>query len=324
MQRNPLTLTVVATMLVLMLCGPLGLAPQARAEAEIKKTWQLCTVQNRILGEEFSFYLPEGEWSVSNLTRSACTACYFMAEGASVQVHFLAVTKDQFHPGDRLYEAVFTTEAEGRQLLTAGEHLAYREENTLVIHLGDLPMEPETYYLQAVLTPEDDGKGEAYFNEMFEAILAAPAVVPLETGFPEDKLVDDSGTLFYPDHITYNGVDIPLKQVILRDACLHVQGEYEDETGALFTFYTSNIISRQSSFERNLADSQYTAASYGAFQAAEKRSYRTLYVSVWMGEYGCKFQAKYTGDETDANYEVASALVQALVASGEYRPLPEE
>lgn len=325
MKRKTFTMIVAVAMVAVMLCGALGLAPQARAEAEIKEGWQLCTLRNRILGVDFSFYLPEGEWEISNLNVSASTNCYFLTEGASVRVYFLAVAKDQFDPGDRLNESIFTTEEEGRTLLMAGEHPAYREEDYAVIHLGDLPMDPDTYFLQAVLTPEDEGNGEAYLAEMFESILAAPAVTPFETGFPADKLVDDSGSMFYPDHITYNGVDIPLKQVILRDACLHVQGEYEDANGVVYTFYTASKISRQSSFEKTLADSKYTAATYGAFQAAEKRSYRDLYASVWMGEYGFKYQGKYqNADESDANYEIVSALIQALAASGEFRPLPEE
>lgn len=325
MRQHLKTLVALLTAIILLFCNGMGAIPQAAAdEVEIDGSWQLCTLRNRILGVDLSFYLPEGEWSISNLTVSANTSCYFIADGASVRVNFLAVAKDLREAGDRLSESVFTTEAEGRQLTMAGEHPAYIEDGNLVIHLGDLPMAPDVYFLQAVLTPEDDGNGQAYVDEMFKAIAAAPRLEAFDTGFPADRLVDDSGTMFYPEKITYNGTDILLEQSILLDASMHVQGIYVADDGTTYTVITSYMISRASSFEKTLNDTNYKEVAYGEYRAAEKWSYRTLYVSVWMGDHGCKFQCKYDGDETDAKYEIASGLIQALAASGEYRPLPEE
>ncbi len=299
----------------------------AMAEAAAPKdTWQPVTLRNRILGADFTFYLPEGEWTVSNLTLSANTSCYFNTDGASVGVHFLAVSKDKRKAGDRLTEQEFTTEEEGRTLLKAGDHPAYlTEDNIIVIHLGDLPMDPDTYFLQAVIDPDDTGKGDAYLNEIREAVLALPSVALFDSGFPADKLINDGGTMYYPQEIDFQGTAIPLTQTIMRDSCLHVNGAYEDENGTQFSFYTTSAISSQKSFERTLAKDEYAEKAYGSFQAAEKRSYRTLYVEVWMGDYGYKYCCSYTNaDESDAHYETASALVQALAQSGEYHALPEE
>lgn len=302
------------------------LASAAAETAAVKDTWQAYTLRNRILGEELSFYLPEGEWSISNLTVSANTSCYFIADGASVRINFLAVAKDKNEPGDRMNEKQFTVEEEGKTLLSAGEHPAYlTEDKKIVIHLGDLPMAPDAYYIQAVIEPEDDGKGDAYLNEIREAILAAPSVSAFDTGFPADRLVNDGGTMFYPQEIAFRGAVIPLTQTIMRDACLHVSGLYEDENGGQFSFYTTSEISSQKSFERTLAKNEYSEKAYGSFRAAEKRSYRSLYAEVWMGDCGYKYCCSYANaDESDANYEIASDLLQALAASGEHRALPQE
>ena len=299
----------------------------ALAEAAAPKdTWQPLTLRNRILGADLTFYLPEGEWTVSNLTVSANTSCYFNTDGASVGIHFLAVAKDKRAPGDRLNEQQFTTEAEGRTLLNAGDHPAYlTESNAIVIHLGDLPLDPDTYFMQAVIDPQDNGKGEDYLNEMRDAILAMPSIALFDAGFPADQLVNDNGTMYYPQEIEFHGTAIPLKQTIMNDSCLHVNGAYEDENGTKFSFYTTSALSSQKSFERTLAKDDYSEKAYGSFQAAEKRSYRTLYAEVWMGDYGYKYCCSYTNaEESDANYELASALVQALAESGEYHALPEE
>ncbi len=312
-------LVVMAAVLVL------TLAFAAAEAAEVRDTWQAYTLRNRILGADFSFYLPEGEWSTSNMNISACTNCYFNTDGASVQIYFLAVAKDKWEPGDRLNEEEFSVAEEGCTLVTAGDRPAFiMEDGQVVIHLGDLPMDPDTYYLRAVIDPEDDGKGEEYLKEIRDAVLAGPSVSPFDTGFPADRLVNDEGTMFYPGQITFNGKEIPLTQTIMNDSCLHVSGVYEDENGVQFTFYTSSSVS-QKSFERTLTKDDYSEKTYGAFQAAEKRSYGTLYAQVWMGDYGFKYNCSYkNGEQTDANYEIAAALITALAESGEYRALPAE
>ena len=143
-------------------------------------------------------------------------------------------------------------------------------------------------------------------------------------GFPADKLVDDGGTMFYPMQITFNGKEIPLTHTIMNDSCLHVSGVYEDENGAQFTFYTTSAVSKKT-VERGIEKGDYTEKAYGTYLAGEKRSYGTLYAQVWMGEYGFKYVCSYkNADESDANYETASALIQALMASGEYHELPAE
>ncbi len=312
-------LVVIAVLLVLMLSFAIAEA------AEVKDTWQVYTLRNRILGEDFSFYLPEGEWSISNLNISACTNCYFNTDGASIHVYLLGMAKDKREPGDRLYEEKFSVADEGCTLVTAGDRPAYlTEDGQIVIHLGDLPLDPDTYYLRAVIDPEDEGKGEEYLNEIRDAVLAGPFATAFDTGFPADKLVDDGGTMFYPMQITFNGKEIPLTHTIMNDSCLHVSGVYEDENGAQFTFYTTSAVSKKT-VERGIEKGDYTEKAYGTYLAGEKRSYGTLYAQVWMGEYGFKYVCSYkNADESDANYETASALIQALMASGEYHELPAE
>ena len=280
------------------------------------------SILNPIAGFRFTFQLPEGDWQQIRLGSEFLSGTSMweirlpLGEEANNEMVQVLITQRLFGidrvEGDRNYY-------KGEPLKDRAGYVAQgKNYDEYVLDFDPTPENPEKYLMRVALRfyrLESEAGKQARQAAMDTILSDARAEYALDTA---GLLMDDSGTMFYPATIQYGREEIALAYNFPNwGQSRNVQGVYKAD-GKKYTFY-SQTQDNESKYDRLFAKEGSVKTEYAGNPAVEERLSSNLNVVV-KTEHGVY---SYRCDGADIDHETASALIQALFESAEYREAPQ-